>query len=62
MILKFERAGTKVIATDKAGKVVMEDKLNSNYGRYFGLDNVFFAKCEKNKGTILIVSKSKDTF
>lgn len=62
MILKFERKGTNVTATDKSGKVVMEDKLNSNYGRYFGKDSVFFADCEVDNGMVLLKSKSAETF
>ena len=62
MILKFEREGRKVTATDKSGKVIMEDKLNSNYGRYFGNESVFFADCEVDNGMVLLKSKSAETF
>lgn len=62
MLLKFEREGTKVTATDNSGKVVMEDKLNSNYGRYFGKDSVFFADCEVENGMVLVKGKSSETF
>lgn len=62
MLLKFEREGTKVTATDNSGKVVMEDKLNSNYGRYFGKDSVFFADCEVENGMVLVKGKSSVTF
>ena len=62
MILKFEREGAKVTATDNSGKVVMEDKLNSNYGRYFGKDSVFFADCEVENGMVLVKGKSSETF
>lgn len=62
MLLKFEREGTKVTATDNSGKVVMEDKLNSNYGRYFGKESVFFADCEVDNGMVLVKGKSSETF
>lgn len=62
MILKFEREGAKVTATDKSGKVIMEDKLNSNYGRYFGKESVFFADCEVDNGMVLVKRKSTETF
>lgn len=62
MIIKFEREGTKVTATDKSGKVIMEDKLNSNYGRYFGKESVFFADCEVDNGMVLVKSKSAEIF
>lgn len=62
MILKFEREGAKVTAKDKSGKVIMEDKLNSNYGRYFGKESVFFADCEVDNGMVLVKRKSTETF
>lgn len=62
MILRFERDGEKVIALAETGEVIVEDKINSNYGRYFGKERVFYADCEVDNGMVLLKKKTSEAF
>lgn len=62
MVLKFEKNGINVKVTDKQGNLIKMDKMNSNYGRCFGKETVFFAECEIVDEILLIKRKSKETF